>query len=266
MSRPLTKAIAFGAAIFASASIVTSGVAAFVISLAGARAVDGEVHVAIVNDVNVRFEDLAFDGSDDLGAKICFDAEKDDQYGRFFYIDDDHHTYEHLKVTLTGKVLPVRYVKDVTLQLFVSTEYNEEVNPILDAIELGYLELATWAPENTAPSQLAAYDYLDHAVVIPLGDTDPEDDSKPFAITFGFNWGRKFAYMNPAHYFDDDAAGGGPAYYSDDQVFDEMAKFVRCLHYGKEYVDLEKPLPEGYEKNDSSPISFTVQLRTVMRD
>ena len=266
MSRALSKAVAFGVAIFASASILSSGVAAFVISLAANRLKDGEVHIAVVNDVNVRFEDLAFDGSDDLGAKFCFDADEEDHYGRFFYIDDDHHTHEHLRVTLTGKVLPVRYVKDVTLQLFSHTEYNEEIDPIRDAIEEGYIELYTWAPGNVAPSQLAAYDYMDHPVVIPLGEVDETDDSKSFAVTFGFRWGKKFAYENPARYYDDDAAGGGPSYFSDAEVVDEMARFVRCLHYGKEYMDLDKELPEGYEENDSSPISFTVQLKTVMRD
>ena len=125
------------------------------------------------------------------------------------------------------------------MQLQTASAYEGyKGNPILDAIEEGYIELY---PVN------GSTDYINTPVEIPLGDLKTDNDSRPFDITLGFNWGKKFNHVNPSIYYDDTNKGGG-ASIPDETMREEMKKFTTLLHYGKDFTGLyptdEKDLPE----------------------
>ena len=140
--------------------------------------------------------------------------------------------------------MPWTYISRVTLQLQTASAYEGyKGNPILDAIEEGYIELY---PVN------GSTDYINTPVEIPLGELKTDNDSKPFDITLGFNWGKKFNHVNPSIYYDDtnpdDVNPGGGASIPDEKMREEMKKFTTLLHYGKDFTGLyptdEKDLPE----------------------
>ena len=266
------KLVAIGASIFGSLALATTGVAAFVVSLSTRSGVDGEVRVAIINDVTARFEDIDFVGTEEerslgINNKFCFDARLEDNTGRFRYTEDEHQTYEHLRVTLSATVLPVKFVDSVTLRLGANTQWNANVNPIQDAVELGYLALV-WDPKNTGNATPISWsdpnNFMVNEVTVPLGEVDPSRDSCSFKVTYGFAWGPYFGWMNPTRFYDESAGTRGSAL-STREVLNEMDAFVRVMHYGKEYMDINKPLPNGFTKSDESALTFTTFLKTNPR-
>lgn len=247
MEKQTKKMVTLGVSVFAVVSLCSIGAAAFVVTSSASASSGGNAHIGVIQDAKVRFEstdggqltDFYKATNDDLYNTICFDAPKDDNAGRFRYLDDGKNLYEHLTVGIQGKVLPWTYISRVTLQLQTATAYEGyKGNPILDAIEAGYIELA---PINNST------DYINHPVEIPLGAVDSKDDSKSFDVTLGFKWGEKFNHVNPSIYYDDANPGGG-AHISDEEMREEMKKFTTLLHYGKDFTGTypsdEKDLPE----------------------
>lgn len=247
MEKQTKKMVTLGVSVFAVVSLCSVGAAAFVVTSSASASSGGNAHIGIIQDAKVRFEstdggqltDFYKATNDDLYNTICFDAPKDDNAGRFRYLDDGKHLYEHLTVCIQGKVLPWTYISRVTLQLQTATAYEGyKGNPILDAIEAGYIELA---PINNST------DYINNPVEIPLGAVNPKDDSKSFDVTLGFKWGEKFNHTNPSIYYDDTNKGGG-AHIPDETMREEMKKFTTLLHYGKDFKGVypsdEKDLPE----------------------
>lgn len=247
MEKQTKKMVTLGVSVFAVVSLCSVGAAAFVVTSSASASSGGNAHIGVIQDAKVRFEstdggqltDFYKATNDDLYNTICFDAPKDDNAGRFRYLDDGKHLYEHLTVRIQGKVLPWTYISRVTLQLQTATAYEGyKGNPILDAIEAGYIELA---PINNST------DYINNPVEIPLGTVDSKDDSKSFDVTLGFKWGEKFNHVNPSIYYDDTNKGGG-AGISDEEMREEMKKFTTLLHYGKDFTGVyptdEDKLPE----------------------
>ena len=246
MEKQTKKMVTLGVSVFAVVSLCSVGAAAFVVTSSASASSGGNAHIGVIQDAKVRFESTDFykATNDDLYNRICFDAPKDDNTGRFRYLDDGKHLYEHLKVRIQGNVMPWTYISKVTLQLQTATAYEGyKGNPILDAIEEGYIELY---PVN------GSTDYINTPVEIPLGELKTDNDSKPFDITLGFNWGKKFNHVNPSIYYDDtnpdDVNPGGGASIPDEKMREEMKKFTTLLHYGKDFTGLyptdEKDLPE----------------------
>ncbi len=247
MEKQTKKMVTLGVSVFAVVSLCSVGAAAFVVTSSASASSGGNAHIGVIQDAKVRFEstdggqltDFYKATNDDLYNRICFDAPKDDNTGRFRYLDDGKHLYEHLKVRIQGNVMPWTYISRVTLQLQTASAYTGyKGNPILDAIEAGYIELE---PINNST------DYINTPVEIPLGELKTDNDSKPFDITLGFNWGVKFNHVNPSIYYDDTNKGGG-ASIPDETMREEMKKFTTLLHYGKDftghYPTDEKDLPE----------------------
>lgn len=247
MEKQTKKMVTLGVSVFAVVSLCSVGAAAFVVTSSASASSGGNAHIGVIQDAKVRFEstdggqltDFYKADKDDLYNRICFDAPKDDNAGRFRYVDNGDQLYEHLTVQIQGNVMPWTYISKVTLQLQTATAYEGyKGNPILDAIEAGYIELA---PINKST------DYINHPVEIPLGAVDSKDDSKSFDVTLGFKWGEKFNHVNPSIYYDDANPGGG-ASIPDETMREEMKKFTTLLHYGKDFTGTypsdEKYLPE----------------------
>ena len=247
MEKQTKKMVTLGVSVFAVVSLCSVGAAAFVVTSSALASSGGNAHVGVIQDAKVRFEsmdegqltDFYKAEKDDLYNRICFDAPKDDNTGRFRYVDNGDHLYEHLTVRLQGKVRPCAYISKVTLQLQTSTAYSGyKGNPILDAVEAGYIELY---PVN------GSTDYINNPVEIDFTKYDENKDPKSFDITLGFNWGEKFNYTNPSIYYDDANPKGG-AHIPDEEMRQEMKKFTTLLHYGKGFEGVypsdEKDLPE----------------------
>lgn len=235
MEKQTKKMVTLGVSVFAVVSLCSVGAAAFVVTSSASASSGGNAHIGVIQDSKVRFETI--DGGqltdfykapdDGLYNQVCFDAPKNDNAGRFRYLDDGKHLYEHLTVRIQGKAMPWTYISRVTLQLQTATAYEGyKGNPILDAIEAGYIELY---PVN------GSTDYINNPVEIPLGALDSKDDSKSFDVILGFNWGEKFHRVNPSIYYDDAGPKGG-AKVSDEDMREEMKKFTTLLHYGKDFT------------------------------
>lgn len=252
MEKQTKKMVTLGVSVFAVVSLCSIGAAAFVVTSSASASSGGNAHIGVIQDAKVRFEstdggqltDFYKATNDDLYNRICFDAPKDDNTGRFRYLDDGKHLYEHLTVRIQGNVMPWTYISKVTLQLQTATAYTGyKGNPILDAIEEGYIELY---PVN------GSTDYINHPVEIDFTGHDEKKDAKSFDVTLGFNWGKKFNHRNPSIYYDDtnpdDTNPGGGASIPDETMREEMKKFTTLLHYGKDFTGLyptdEKDLPE----------------------
>ena len=254
MEKQTKKMVTLGVSVFAVVSLCSVGAAAFVVTSSASASSGGNAHIGVIQDAKVRFESTDFykvDQTDDLYNRICFDAPKDDNTGRFRYLDDGKHLYEHLKVRIQGNVMPWTYISRVTLQLQTASAYEGyKGNPILDAIEEGYIELY---PVN------GSTDYINTPVEIPLGELETDNDSRPFDITLGFNWGKKFNHRNPSIYYDDtnpdDVNPGGGASIPDETMREEMKKFTTLLHYGKDFTG-----PYPTDEKDLPELSFTAIL------
>lgn len=247
MEKQTKKMVTLGVSVFAVVSLCSVGAAAFVVTSSASASSGGNAHIGVIQDAKVRFEstdggqltDFFKATNDDLYNTICFDAPKDDKAGRFRYLEDGKHLYEHLTVCIQGKVMPWTYISKVTLQLQTATAYEGyKGNPILDAIEAGYIELY---PVN------GSTDYINNPVEIDFTKYYEDKDAKSFDITLGFNWGKKFNHRNPSIYYDDTNPGGG-ASIPDETMREEMKKFTTLLHYGKDFKGVypsdEKNLPE----------------------
>lgn len=254
MEKQTKKMVTLGVSVFAVVSLCSVGAAAFVVTSSASASSGGNAHIGVIQDAKVRFEstdggqltDFYKATNDDLYNRICFDAPKDDHTGRFRYLDDGKHLYEHLTVRIQGNVMPWTYISKVTLQLQTASAYEGyKGNPILDAIEEGYIELY---PVN------GSTDYINTPVEIPLGELKTDNDSKPFDITLGFNWGKKFNHVNPSIYYDDTNPGGG-ASIPDETMREEMKKFTTLLHYGKDFTG-----PYPTDEKDLPKLSFTAIL------
>ncbi|MGN1075376.1 MAG: hypothetical protein ACI4QP_00155 [Candidatus Enteromonas sp.] len=254
MEKQTKKMVTLGVSVFAVVSLCSVGAAAFVVTSSASASSGGNAHIGVIQDSKVRFETIDggqltdfFKAPDDgLYNQICFDAPKDDNTGRFRYLDDGKHLYEHLKVRIQGNVMPWTYISRVTLQLQTATAYEGyKGNPILDAIEAGYIELY---PVN------GSTDYINNPVEIDFTKYYADKDAKSFDIKLGFNWGVKFNHVNPSIYYDDTNKGGG-ASIPDETMREEMKKFTTLLHYGKGFTG-----PYPTDEKDLPELSFTAIL------
>lgn len=214
--------------LFLSASLLTTGLASFVVAQTKKNNQQGEVKVGVVNDTHVHFSNLEFvsdlTGPDGATYKnlITFDADANDNSGRVQH--DTGFGREHRKVTLTGKVGPMTYINTCTYQLSIPQS-------VQDAIDIGYIELA----RSDGGKYDASKDYILAPQDIQTSKPSEEDakkDEAAFSITCGFNWGKYFNNVNPCFYYDDKSDDGG-GNKSDDEVVKEMNEFRRIRYYGK---------------------------------
>ena len=236
------KIIAVAAAAFGSVALVSTGTASFIISRSATQSVEGNAEFGTISDSRLQFYDVGFanEETDKLFDSITFDAIKDEKDGRFTYEEDpENPTWEHLTVTLKGSIGPATFLKRVTVKMDVVTEAGENLTPIDDAIEAGYIELVTWGEGEE-------FDYLHNPVEVPLSKIEGDEDNRHFEIVLGFRWGKYFNYENPCLYYDDKEEGGGWSI-SDTMAKYQMDEFIKTIHYGANYEgevaedELDKP-------------------------
>lgn len=206
--------------IFVSVGLMTSGLAAFVVSQTKKSQQQGKVDIGVVNDINVHFSALKFvRGEDELDTdNITFDADPNDKEGR---IQHDGVGSENLQVTLIGNVGPTQYINACTYQLIIPQS-------VKDAIDAGYIQV--YRPNNAKYE--ASKDYTLGPQPINYAQTSGDAS---FSLTVGFNWGPSFNGINPSLYYDDKSEGGG-ASISDAEVINQRKQFRKVMYYGKDYT------------------------------
>lgn len=238
--------------VFVTTSLLTSGLATFVVAQTKKHEDQGQVNIGVVNDTHVHFSNLefAYDAKKENDVlfkdRISFDADPKDNSGRVQH-DSDKLGREHRTVTLTGKVGPMTYINSCTYQFTIPQH-------VQDAIDRNYIELARPDGEKYDASK----DYILAPRDIVTSKPDSNDEAT-FSVTCGFNWGSFFNYKNPCHYYDDygDKDGGNK---SDEQVVKERTEFRRVRYYGKDY--------KGEVATDRSKLpelKFTITLTAKTR-
>ena len=265
------KIIALAAGLFGTVAAVSTGAASFVISHTAQEATEGNARFGTLSDSGLDFKDVEFVKEfpgDELYDSITFDGIKDDLDGRFTYKAEEKNgvtPYEHLTVTLRGKISPSTFLKQVTVQLEVATSAGTDLRPIDDCIAAAYIELdtSTWGVGEEYETE--EYDYLHHPVAVPLTKVEGSDTELQFTIVLGFKWGRFFGQMNPCEYYDrrdlpqgkvnieGERIGGYDI--PTDEAMAQTNNFVKMLHYGANY--------DGEISSDSldePELSFTAHL------
>lgn len=233
------KAIAIVLGIFGGVALISSGSAAWVLSLKAIKDGRGNVNIGVINDTKVSFSDVEFvgKGSDPDYNRISFDADKDDDSGRIRY---DGSNGEHLSVSIKGVVNSYRYVTSLSYDLTIPES-------VKDAIAKGYIMV------NTGDTYSEALDPTLHPqrfIATKIKDKYGNDTGDAsFLVTVGFNWGVKFGYINPSLYYDQE----------------EMVKKYPELSTVTEEINEFRRVMYGYSEGETVPenprdIEFTVTL------
>jgi hypothetical protein len=174
------RRIILGVGLFASASLIATGFAAWVISANATGAKEGNVKVGAVNDNQVTITSIALTKD-----SFVFEPKDTDTTGRVRY---DGTNSENLGITITATVSPATYVKDINVKLVVPDGVKTAAGSTKNYIVL---------PDCAA----------DAGVTINKGSTglivNTMDDTKlDFTYTISFQWGSAFGGVNPGEYYD----------------------------------------------------------------
>lgn len=233
------KAIAIVCGIFGGIALISSGSAAWVLSLKAIKDGRGNVNIGVVNDTKVNFSDVEFVGKDtdpDYN-RISFDADKNDVSGRIRY---DGSNGEHLSVTIKGVINSYRYVTSLSYTLSIPESVKNAISEEYILVDTG--ETYSEALDPTInPQRFSASTIKD--------EEGNDTGSASFFVTLGFKWGKKFGYMNPSLYYDQEEMIKEYPNLSD--VTSEINEFRRIMY--------------GYSKGESVPtnpkdLEFTVTL------
>jgi hypothetical protein len=238
------RVVLFGALIFISIALVSTGFAAWVMSTSSTKEVDSaNVGVGVVTNSQLEFSDVELSNN-----QIYFEPAAGDNTGRVRLSSDGNS--EQLTTTITGSVSPVTYLGELRAYLVVT-------QGVYDALtgDSNYITLET--ADGTAMSK----DDLKNFLVVGTVDSSTGEisynlsgktglllytskgtgaysndnyyvekgtDKVSFTININFNWGTTFGNMNPSLYYDNDEEG---LKVSDADVQKTLEDF-RALLYG----------------------------------
>ena len=220
------KIVAVGLAAFLGLGLLSTGFAAWVMSMGAEKKEEGDVVISTVTDVSIELDvTLRNDTEKDGDDTFVFDAKKDDKDGRVKWGQDKEQTAqtpgENLTITFDVTISPLSSLQELTVKI----ELPEGVQ---NAVDQGYLV----APACTTPVVLYQYDEEanasgNHQTAAATGwSKDDANDSATFYYSITFAWGAKFGGMNPCEYYDETEAGKAV---SDAQVKAEMEAFQKLL-------------------------------------
>ena len=227
------KIMMFGAAIFMSVAMISTGFAAWLISSADPVNLETPVTVAIVTDETVKITVDNWDGETWTGDVLSFDADNTDDASKqsgetrakdlIMFSGDAETEGANLTMTLSGTVTNVQNLAD-NAALSISVVLPESIQ---NAITAGYLVApAGWT--NTAGT--LTKDIAKSAL------TGAADTSKTFSETITFTWGAAFGNVNPCFFYDSDKTGtattttGKGGEVAVDEVVAQMTAFNNMLH------------------------------------
>ena len=221
------KIVTVGLAAFLGLGLVSTGFAAWVMSMGAEKKEEGNVNVSTVTDVSIELDvTLRDDTQKDNDTTFVFDAKKDDRSGRVKWGQDKDQTTqtpgENLSITFDVTVSPVSSLDTLTIKIELPAGVQK-------AVDEGYLV----APTCASDSGVILYEYDannaggNHQKAAATGwNYNQNNDSATFYYTITFGWGEKFGGMNPCEYYDETVAGKAV---SDAQVKAEMEAFETML-------------------------------------
>lgn len=200
------KIVSVGLAAFLGLGLVSTGFAAWVMSMGSEKKEDGDVVISTVTDVSIELDvKLRNDQDKDGDDTFVFDAKKDDRDGRVKWGQDKEQTSqtpgENLTITFDVTVSPVSSLDTLTVKIELPAGVQK-------AVDEGYLV----APACT--SAVTLYEYKEensngnHQTAAATNWNYQEaTDKATFNYSITFAWGEKFNGMNPCEYYDEDPAG-----------------------------------------------------------
>lgn len=180
------KIIMFGALIFASIALVSTGFAAWVISTNSNNNVSGNIKTGQVADSSLKIENLALSADN-----FSFEPTEDDTTGR---VRNDGSNYESLTTTVTATVSPTQYIKEIEIKLIVPDSVKK-------AATEGYIVLPSYACTESEASTFTG------KIITITSDNVTAGETYSLSETVTITWGTKFNSKTPGLYYDSDETG-----------------------------------------------------------
>lgn len=178
------KAVTFGAIVFASVALGTTGFAAWVMSRNADEEVTGNVNVGLVEGGALSFSDVVI-ASEAKG--FYFEPKQEDTTGRVKY---KAGLGESMEITVTGKISPLQELD----KLYYRVQIPQGVQ---DAAEAGYIVLPSGATTD-AKATAGDADFVEGVAIAYDGTTGTYE----FSFDVAFAWGEVFGEANPGIYYD----------------------------------------------------------------
>lgn len=201
------KVIVFAVSLFMAVSLISVGMAAWVMSAVSNVEATSPVKVAIVSDASLVVtvdQWTKLEGS----ANYTWDAEEvlsfDAPAGDTGRVRANADSKEKLTMTISGKVTNANTLKGLKITITLPNE-------IVKAIQEGYIQIvdpATAASSNptvlslTGNQLIVGSDEGANIDTVLAWDADADEDYGTFSYTLTFAWGEYFAGMNPALFYD----------------------------------------------------------------
>lgn len=233
------KIIMFGALIFASIALVSTGFAAWVMSTSSNNNMTGNITTGQVTDSSLKIQNLALSSNN-----FSFEPTQDDTTGR---VRNDGSNYESLTTTVTATISPTQYIKEIEIKLIVSDSVKK-------AATEGYIVLPDYAYTESEASTATG------KVITITSDEVQDSESYNLSETITITWGKKFNNKNPGIYYDSDETGKN---ISDADVKKALEDF-RAVIYG---YDNALNSAEGQDARNaviSSHASDTLSFKVII--
>lgn len=228
------KVILFGLILFVSIALISTGLAAWLMSNGTSKEPSGNVGVGVVLDANLditkldiyKLEEYLDPKTGTWATKetkvgdlenlntfsFSFNSKLSDNVGRVHYAGDENGP-ESIVMIIKGIVMPKDVLNDVTISLVLPESVQK-------AVDAGYIELPECAKKPIVLTEANG----------KLKPVEGSNVSMSFEYTIEFKWGASFGGMNPGLYYDslNDSA------YDIDQAKEDLQK-LRAYMYGYEY-------------------------------
>lgn len=233
------KVILFGAVLFVSIALISTGLAAWLMSSGTSKEPSGNVGVGVVIDANLEITQLDiykleeyYDSKNDTWAtketkvgdlenlntfSFSFNSKLSDTTGRVHYGNDENGP-ESIVMIIRGVVTPKEILNDVTISLVLPDSVKK-------AVDAGYIELPDCAKKPFVLTEQNGR----------LKQVEGSETSMSFEYTIEFKWGASFGGMNPGLYFDTLSESA----YNSSQAKEDLQR-LRAYMYGYEYDPSEK--------------------------
>ena len=229
------KIILFGALIFFAIALISTGLAAWLMSSGASEEPSGNVNVGLVTDANLDILQLDiykveeyFDQQSGTWAtketkvgdlenlntfSFSFNSKLSDTEGRVHYGEDENGP-ESIIMIVRGIVSPKEVLSDVTISLVLPESVKKA----------GYIELPDCAKKPVVLTEANG----------KLHPVEGDETKVAFEYSVEFKWGPTFGGMNPGIYFDTLSESA----YSIDQAKSDLQRF-RAYMYGYAYDQSE---------------------------
>lgn len=180
------KIVLFGVLIFASIALISTGFAAWIMSTNASKDEGGNVTVGQVTDSSLKIEELKISNT-----ILLLEPREDDNTGR---VRNDGTNFESLSTTVTAKISPTAYIKEVVVKFVVP-------DGVKKAADDGYIVLPKFA------CTAAEAETFTKGLTITFGSTEKGSNEYALSQIIEIKWGDKFGTKNPGVYYDDDTEG-----------------------------------------------------------